>query len=104
MNQQDTICAIATAQGGAIGIVRVSGPDAVTLTNRIFTPIGSTVPLTERKPYTLAFGHIKNCKGEIIDEVLVSVFRAPHSYTGEDATEISCHGSECPANIPSVPS
>ena len=93
MNQQDTICAIATAQGGAIGIVRVSGPDAVTLTDRIFTPIGSTVPLTERKPYTLAFGHIKNCKGEIIDEVLVSVFRAPHSYTGEDATEISCHGS-----------
>ena len=74
MNQQDTICAIATAQGGAIGIVRVSGPDAVTLTDRIFTPIGSTVPLTERKPYTLAFGHIKNSKGEII-------------------TEISCHGS-----------
>lgn len=93
MNQQDTICAIATAQGGAIAIVRVSGPDAVTLTDRIFTPIGSTVPLTERKPYTLAFGHIKNSKGEIIDEVLVSVFRAPHSYTGEDATEISCHGS-----------
>ena len=61
MNHQDTICAIATAQGGAIGIVRVSGPDAVTLTDRIFTPIGSTVPLTERKPYTLAFGHIKKC-------------------------------------------
>ena len=93
MNNQDTICAIATAQGGAIGLIRVSGPDAITLTDRIFTPIGSPTPLTERKPYTLTFGHIKNTKGEIVDEVLVSIFRAPHSYTGEDSTEISCHGS-----------
>ncbi len=93
MNNPDTICAIATAQGGAIGLIRVSGPDAIAFTDRIFTPVGSSVPLTQRKPYTLTFGHIKNAEGEIIDEVLISVFRAPHSYTGEDSTEISCHGS-----------
>ena len=57
-----------------------------------FTPI-SGKPLTERKPYTLTFGHILSPAGEIIDEVLVSLFRAPHSYTGEDSVEISCHGS-----------
>lgn len=93
MNNPDTICAIATAQGGAIGLIRVSGPDAIAFTDRIFTPVSSSVPLTQRKPYTLTFGHIKNAEGEIIDEVLISVFRAPHSYTGEDSTEISCHGS-----------
>ena len=94
MNTQDTICAIATAQGGAIGIIRVSGPQAISFTNRIFTPVGTnTLPLSERKAYTLSFGQIKEDTGEIVDEVLVSIFRAPHSYTGEDATEISCHGS-----------
>ena len=93
MNNPDTICAIATAQGGAIGLIRVSGPDAIAFTDRIFTPVSSSVSLTQRKPYTLTFGHIKNDEGEIIDEVLISVFRAPHSYTGEDSTEISCHGS-----------
>ena len=93
MNAQDTICAIATAQGGAIGIIRVSGPEAITITDSIFTPVGSDKPLAEREPYTLTFGHIKNNDNEIIDEVLVSLFRKPHSYTGEDSTEISCHGS-----------
>ena len=92
MMQQDTICAIATAQGGAIGVIRVSGPEAISITSRIFTPI-SGKPLDERKPYTLTFGKILSAEGEIIDEVLVSIFRAPHSYTGEDSTEISCHGS-----------
>lgn len=95
MNVQDTICAIATAQGGAIGIIRVSGPDAVRATERIFTPSGSQAPaLSQREPYTLTFGTIRDKEtGETIDEVLVSLFRAPRSYTGEDATEISCHGS-----------
>ncbi len=94
MYTHDTICAIATAPGGAIGIVRVSGSDAISIADRIFTPIGSSAaPLAQRKPYTVAFGHIKGSGGEIIDEVLVSVFRAPHSYTGEDSVEISCHGS-----------
>lgn len=103
MINQDTICAIATAQGGAIGTIRVSGPQAIEITSRIFTPAQGK-PLTERKPYTLTFGKILSVKeqanapsaplsGEVIDEVLVSVFRAPHSYTGEDSTEIMCHGS-----------
>lgn len=89
---QDTICAIATAQGGAIGSIRVSGPDAISITSRIFTPAKSGKTLTESRPYTLTFGRIYD-GGEIIDEVLVSLFRAPHSYTGEDCTEITCHGS-----------
>ena len=89
---QDTICAIATAQGGAIGSIRVSGPEAITITGRIFTPAKSGKLLSEQKPYTLIFGRIYNGE-EMIDEVLVSLFRAPHSYTGEDSTEITCHGS-----------
>lgn len=92
MMNQDTICAIATAQGGAIGSIRVSGPDAISITSRIFTPAKSGKTLTESRPYTLTFGRIYD-GGEIIDEVLVSLFRSPHSYTGEDCTEITCHGS-----------
>ena len=92
MMQQDTICAIATAQGGAIGVIRVSGPEAISITSKIFIPIAGKA-LDERKHYTLTFGKIQTAEGEVIDEVLVSVFRAPHSYTGEDSTEISCHGS-----------
>lgn len=92
MINQDTICAIATAQGGAIGTIRVSGPKAIEITSSIFTPIQGK-PLAERKAYTLTFGKILSPQGEVIDEVLVSLFRAPHSYTGEDSTEITCHGS-----------
>ena len=92
MINQDTICAIATAQGGAIGIIRVSGPRAIEITSHLFIPVQGK-PLTERKPYTLTFGKILSPQGEVIDEVLVSLFRAPHSYTGEDSTEIMCHGS-----------
>ena len=90
--QQDTICAIATAQGGAIGIIRVSGPDAIAYTSQIFSPLHGK-SLKEREAYTLTFGTIRSSEDEIIDEVLVSLFRAPHSYTGEDSTEIMCHGS-----------
>ena len=90
----DTICAIATGRGGAIGIIRVSGPQAVEITDKIFTPAGKKdKPLACSAPYTITFGCITNAEGETVDEVLVSLFRAPHSYTGEDSTEISCHGS-----------
>ena len=89
---QDTICAIATAQGGAIGSIRVSGPEAISITGSIFKPTKTGKLLSEQKPYTLTFGRIYD-GDEIIDEVLVSLFRAPHSYTGEDSTEITCHGS-----------
>ena len=92
MISTDTICAIATAPGGAIGVIRVSGPEAIAATDRIFRPM-SGAPLTERKPRTAVFGHIVGAQGEIVDEVLVTHFRAPHSYTGEDSVEISCHGS-----------
>lgn len=94
----DTICAVATASGGAIGIIRVSGPQAITITDRIFVPATSRdgkqgKKLEERKAYTLAFGNIIGSEGQAVDEVLVSIFHAPHSYTGEHSVEISCHGS-----------
>ena len=89
---QDTICAISTAQGGAIGVIRISGPRAIEAVSHIFNPI-SGKPLKQRRNFSLTFGKIFSNEGEIIDEVLVSVFRAPHSYTGEESVEISCHGS-----------
>ena len=83
----DTICALATAPGGAIGIIRISGPQALEILSRVFTKDVSAAPAN-----TIHYGHIKN-GAEIVDEVMVSLFRAPHSYTGEDSVEISCHGS-----------
>lgn len=79
----DTICALATAPGGALGIIRISGAQSLEILSRIFTK-----DLTTAKANTIVYGHIAD-----LDEVLVSVFRAPHSYTGEDCAEISCHGS-----------
>ena len=83
----ETICALATAPGGALGIIRVSGPQSLEILSRIFTK-----NLSEAQPNTIHYGHIKD-EVEIIDEVMVSIFRAPHSYTGEDSAEISFHGS-----------
>ena len=88
----DTICAVATRPGGALGIVRVSGPDAIRLTDSIFKS-ASGHPLASAAPYTLSFGQIVDADLSTVDEVLISVFRAPHSFTGQDSTEISCHGS-----------
>lgn len=87
-----TICAVSTASGGAIGVVRVSGTQAISITEHIFRAVNGK-PLSERKASSLTFGHIVDENNKVVDEVLVSLFRAPHSYTGEDATEISCHGS-----------
>lgn len=83
----DTICALATATGGAIGIIRISGPQALEILSRVFSK-----DISNAQPNTIHYGNI-NDGSEIIDEVLVSIFRAPHSYTGEDCAEISCHGS-----------
>ena len=88
----DTITALATQPGGAIGVVRVSGTKAIELTEKVFRGVGKK-PLHEAKGNTLHYGVIVNKDGKEIDDVLVSVFRAPHSYTGEDSTEVSCHGS-----------
>ena len=86
-SQTSTICALATAPGGALGIIRISGPQALEILSRVFTK-----NLTEADGNTIHYGHIKD--GEVVvDEVLVSVFRAPHSYTGEESAEITCHGS-----------
>ena len=91
-NQEECICALATPAGGAIGIIRLSGNNAITITDQVFTAANGK-SLEEAKPYTLHYGEIKDKDGNTIDDVLVSVFRAPHSYTGENSTEISCHGS-----------
>lgn len=94
MINKDTICAISTAPGiGGIAVIRVSGDNAIDVTDSLFQPFGTGKPLKERKPYTLAYGRMTDKNKEIIDEVMVSVFRAPHSFTGENTTEISCHGS-----------
>lgn len=84
----DTICAIATAVGGAIGVIRISGAEAITDVQKVFSS-----SLTEKKSHTLTYGNILDHNGQVIDEVLVSIFRTPHSYTGENSVEISCHGS-----------
>jgi len=86
---EPTIVAPATAAGGAIAVVRFSGPDALTLCDRLFR---GAAPLSQAQGYTVHYGRIMD--GErTIDDVLATVFRAPHSYTGEDSVEISCHGS-----------
>lgn len=91
-NSEECICALATPAGGAIGIIRLSGNEAIRLTDKVFVSV-SGKQLSAAKPNTLHYGEIKDKDGHTIDDVLVSVFRAPHSYTGEDSTEISCHGS-----------
>ena len=108
-SQTSTICALATAPGGALGIIRISGPQTLEILSRIFSK-----DLTNAQPNTIHYGHIvektsnpqpqtsnlqpqtSNLKpptSNLIDEAMVSIFRAPHSYTGEDSVEISCHGS-----------
>ncbi len=92
MTDKSVICAIATAPGtGAIAVLRVSGEGCIALCDRLFqSPSGKK--LTEVRPNTVHFGRIVEGE-ELVDEVLLSVFHAPHSFTGEDSIEISCHGS-----------
>ena len=106
-NLEDTICALATAPGGAIGIIRISGPQSLEILSHVFRGKGDVMSYPAN---TIHYGHIiaqtsnlrsasplgssKNPQtSNPIDEVMVSIFRAPHSYTGEDSVEISCHGS-----------
>lgn len=92
MKQSDTIAAIATAMAGSgIGIIRVSGEDALKITERIFQPKKTGKKLTEEETYTIHYGNIVDGE-EIIDEVIVLLMRGPHSYTAEDTVEIDCHG------------
>jgi tRNA modification GTPase len=92
MIDQATICAISTAPGnGAIAVVRMSGAEALEICDKVFRSARGK-KLAEQRPNTVHFGTI-NEGDEIIDEVLVTVFKAPHSYTGENSVEIACHGA-----------
>ncbi len=95
ISNSNTICALATAPGGALGIIRISGDQSHEILSRIFSK-----DLSSACPNTIHYGHIHTTPSsknnevvEVIDEVMVSLFKAPHSYTGEDSIEISCHGS-----------
>ena len=94
MQPTSTICACATAPGGALGIIRVSGPDAIAITDLLFSAHNGR-PLAQTPAGRVVYGvlHQAGDSNDVIDDVLVSLFRAPHSYTGDDTTEISCHGS-----------
>ena len=85
---EETICALATATGGALGIIRISGPRARSIVGSVCRCVSATTPAN-----SVHYTHITDGP-EIIDEAIVTVFRAPHSYTGEDSVEISCHGSQ----------
>lgn len=90
-HMSDTIVAQATPHGeGAIGVIRLSGGQAIAIAERFF----SGKALSAQKSHTLHFGEWKSTDGETLDEVVISLFKAPHSYTREDVVEISCHGSE----------
>ena len=89
---EDTICAPATIPGiGAISVIRVSGPEALNISDKVIKCRKGTI--SDAKGYTIKFGTVTSNEGNLIDEVLVSIFRAPHSYTGENSVEISCHAS-----------
>lgn len=92
MTHTDTIVAMATPAGaGAIAVIRLSGPEALSIASTLFSSV-SGKNLTKQKTHTVHLGHIKDGE-KIIDEVLVTLFKNPNSYTGEDVVEISCHGS-----------
>lgn len=87
-----TICAPATIPGtGAISIIRVSGKEALAIADKVIDTKG--VPIAETEGYRLRYGTVFEADGSVLDNVIVSVFRAPHSYTGENSVEISCHAS-----------
>jgi tRNA modification GTPase len=92
IRSEDTICAPATAIGGAIAVIRISGPQSLDICEKIFYPSDKNIKLIDLKGFTVVLGEILD-GGEVVDEVLLSVFREPHSYTGENSVEISCHAS-----------
>lgn len=93
MMNQETICAIATPAGvGGVAIIRVSGPDAHAICDSIYFPAKKGNLLVYQAPYSMSFGQIRS-ENEILDEVLISVFKSPNSFTGEDTVEINCHAS-----------
>ena len=90
----DTIFANASGMGGGISVIRVSGPRAIEITEHIFKPKKEDKKLSDQKTYTMHYGHIMDEEDHIVDEVLVLLMRAPHSYTAENVVEIDCHGGQ----------
>ncbi|MFI3277795.1 MAG: tRNA uridine-5-carboxymethylaminomethyl(34) synthesis GTPase MnmE [Rikenellaceae bacterium] len=90
---QDIIVAPATPPGGALSVVRLSGCGSIELTQKIFRSSKGDNTLLQSRGYTLHYGTIVDSQGRVIDDVMLSLFRTPHSYTSEDSVEISCHGS-----------
>ncbi|HNP98715.1 MAG TPA: tRNA uridine-5-carboxymethylaminomethyl(34) synthesis GTPase MnmE, partial [Bacteroidia bacterium] len=93
-HKNDPIIALATAPGtGAIAVLRISGKDSIRIVDSLFKSLKKkTLSLSNVASHTMHFGMLQS-DGLLLDEVLVSVFKGPHSYTGEDTVEISCHGS-----------
>lgn len=95
--QTSTIVAVATAPGaGGIAVVRLSGPESYAVAEQVFRPANAAKQVREAKGYTALFGHFVQ-RGEVFDEGVALFFRAPHSYTGEDVVELSCHGGNAVA-------
>ncbi len=93
MDTKDTICALATPAGtGAISIIRLSGSESFSIADKIFKPAKKNILISQADTHTIHLGKISN-NTDLIDEVLVYVYKSPHSYTGDDSIEISCHGS-----------
>lgn len=90
----DTIFANASGMGGGISVIRVSGRDAIRIVDLIFQPKNKEKRIADQKTYTMHYGHIVDKDGHIVDEVLILLMRAPHSYTAEDVVEIDCHGGQ----------
>lgn len=88
----ETIAAIATGQPGAIGVIRLSGPEAVSIAAQVFHPFNKK-PLEAHAPRTLIYGCLKDREGQVIDRMLCTFAKAPATYTGEDTVEMHCHGS-----------
>lgn len=94
MTTSDTICAVCTPAGsGAIATLRLSGPGAVDIADKVFRPAGGGKPLAEQPARTLHYGTAVDAAGTVMDDVVAAIFRGPHSYTGEDTVELTCHGS-----------
>ena len=98
MSKYDTICAVATASGnGAIAVIRISGSESFSTAALIFRKNGKKLEINEIEPYKAYYGEIIDTIPDdkpVIDDVIITFFKAPHSYTGEDSVEISCHGSQ----------
>jgi tRNA modification GTPase len=92
VRSEETICAHATAIGGAIAVIRISGQQSLNICSKIFYPLDKNIKLADQQGFKIVSGEIRS-GDEIIDEVLLSVFRAPRSYTSENSIEISCHAS-----------